>query len=182
MADPKMVELGLLPNNEAHKAHYYKYLLNGIMTQLVRVELGRDIEQAHMRNRQLISRWILSRAKSENVAELIQLDGKHFISVNDYSKLRELFGELLCEVQRIKSTGDYLAAKELVENYGVKVDANLHSEVLQRYKQLDFTPYKGFVNPTYSPVFDESGEIVDVLIDYDMDYVQQHLSYGSRMD
>ena len=147
MADAKITELGLLPNEEAYKAAYYKYIMNGLMTQLVRIELGKDVTEAHMRNRQLIAKWAYEQGKADKVIEIAERDGKHYIVVNDYAKLRELFGKLLAEVQRIKSEGDYAAGKALVENYGVKVDPTLHKEILERYTKLNLAPYKGFVNP-----------------------------------
>lgn len=178
LADPKLIELGLLDNPEAYKAEYYKYILNGYMTQLVRIEPGKDVEEAHMRNRKLIAEWCYEHGKAENVIELIKIDGKTFIKINDYKRLRELFGELLCEIQRIKSTGDYDACSKLVETYAVKVDPELHKEVLERYAHLNIAPYRGFVNPVYSLVKDEKGNIVDVKIDYSEDYTSQMLRYS----
>ncbi|MDE6359497.1 MAG: dipeptidyl peptidase 3, partial [Duncaniella sp.] len=155
LADPKLLELGLLDNPEAYKAEYYKYLLNGLMTQLVRIEPGKDVEEAHMRNRQLISKWVLEKGAPDNVVELVKRDGKTFVKINDYEKLRALFAQLLGEIQRIKSEGDYAAGAALVENYAVKVDPELHKEVLDRYSHLDIAPYRGFVNPVYTPVKDK---------------------------
>ena len=152
--------------------------MNGAMTQLTRVQLGKDIEQAHMRNRAIISNWVIR--NGEGVVELKQKDGKTYLVVNDYEKLRDLFGKLLSEVQRIKSEGDYEAGKKLVETYGVKVDQNLHKEVLSRYEALNLAPYKGFVNPVYKPVTDADGNIIDVTISYDENYVQQHLRYSKE--
>ena len=175
LADPKLLELGLLDNADAYKAEYYKYILNGLMTQLMRIEYGKNIEEAHMRNRQLIAAWAFEHGKADNVIEMVKKDGKTFIKINDYAKLRNLFGELLCEIQRIKSEGDYAAGKKLVEEYAVKVDPALHKEVLDRYATLDIAPYKGFVNPVYSLVTDESGKVTDVKIDYTEGYVDQML-------
>ena len=178
LADPKLVELGLLDNPEAYKAEYYKYILNGLMTQLMRIEPGKDIEEAHMRNRQLIAKWAYEHGQNDNVIELVKNEGKTYIKINDYDKLRDLFGQLLSEVQRIKSEGDYEAGRTLVENYAVKVDPALHNEVLERYAKLNIAPYKGFVNPIYTPVFGADGEIVDVTVDYTEDYITQMLRYS----
>ncbi len=178
LADPKLLELGLLDNPEAYKAEYYKYILNGMMTQLMRIEPGKDVEEAHMRNRKLISEWAYEHGRSENVIEMVTIEGKTFIKINDYERLRELFGELLGEIQRIKSEGDYEAGRDLVEKYAVKVDSKLHNEVLERYSHLNIAPYKGFVNPVYTPVFDAEGNISDVKIDYSEDYVSQMLRYS----
>lgn len=178
IADSKLVELGLTPNDEAYKAEYYTYLMNGLMTQLVRIEPGNTIEEAHMRNRQLIARWIYEKGKADKVVELQQKDGKTFVVVNDYPKVRQLIGELLAEVQRIKSTGDLKAAQELVEAYAVKVDPVLHQEILARYKKLNLSPYKGFVNPVYEPVLDKNGNIIDVKVSYTEGYAEQMLRYS----
>ena len=178
LADPKLVELGLLDNADAYKAEYYKYMLNGMMTQLMRIEPGKDVEEAHMRNRKLIAEWAYENGKAENVVELINKDGKTFIKINDYDKLRELFGKLLSEIQRIKSEGDYEAGRNIVEKYAVKVDPKLHAEVLERYSHLDIAPYKGFVNPIYTPEFDADGKIIDVKISYNEDYIPQMLRYA----
>lgn len=178
LADPKLLELGLLDNPEAYKAEYYKYILNGMMTQLMRIEPGKDVEEAHMRNRKLISEWAYEHGRSENVIEMVTIEGKTYIKINDYERLRELFGELLEEIQRIKSEGDYEAGRDLVEKYAVKVDSKLHNEVLERYSRLNISPYKGFVNPVYTPIFDTEGNIADVMIDYSEDYVSQMLRYS----
>lgn len=178
LADPKLIELGLLDNPEAYKAEYYKYMLNGMMTQLMRIEPGKDVEEAHMRNRKLIAEWAYEHGKTDNVVALDTINGKTFIRINDYEKLRGLFGELLHEIQRIKSEGDYEAGRNLVEKYAVKVDPKLHAEVLERYSHLDIAPYKGFVNPIYTPVFDDNGEITDVTITYGEGYVDQMLRYS----
>lgn len=178
VADPKLVELGLTPNADAYKAEYYTYLMNGLMTQLVRIEPGNNVEEAHMRNRQLIARWVFEKGATDKVVELVKKDGKTYVVVNDYEKLRELFGELLSEIQRIKSTGDYQDAHDLVENYAVKVDPALHAEVLERYKKLNLAPYKGFVNPKYEAVVDAAGKITDVKVTYDEGYAEQMLRYS----
>ncbi len=178
LADPKLLEIGLLDNPEAYKAEYYKYILNGMMTQLMRIEPGKDVEEAHMRNRKIIAEWAYEHGKANNVIELIERDGKTFIRINDYEALRGLFGELLAEIQRIRSTGDYAAAAELVETYGVKVDPALHQQVLDRYAKLNIAPYKGFVNPVYKAVRDAEGNITDVTIDYTEEYPAQMLRYS----
>ena len=180
LSDPKMIELGLLPDNEAYKAEYYQYMMNGLLTQLTRIQPGKNIEEAHMRNRQLIANWVYQKGLPEKVVELKKRNGKTFVVVNNYEKLRSLFGMLLAEVQRVKSTGDYKAAKNLVENYGVKVDPVLHQEILERYKKLNLAPYKGFVNPVYTPVVDKKGKITDVKISYDEDFVEQNLRYSKN--
>ena len=178
IADPKMIELGLLPSPDAYKAQYYKYLSNGLMTQLVRIEPGRQIEQAHMRNRAMVSRLIYEKGQSENIVEMRKRDGKTFVVINDYEKLRDLFGQLLAEIQRIKSEGDYQAAKELVETYAIKVDPELHHEILKRYETLNIAPFRGFVNPRYSLVTDARGNIIDVTIDYTEGFAEQMLRYS----
>ena len=179
LADPKMQELGLVPDGESYKAEYYKYMMNGLMTQLVRIEQGKDVEEAHMRNRQLIAKWVYEQGKSENVVELKKRDGKTFVVVNDYVKLRTLFGSLLSEVQRIKSEGDFAAGRQLVEEYAVKVDPVLHAEVLERYSKLNLAPYKGFVNPVMKEVKNEKGEIIDIVLDYTEGYIEQMKRYSS---
>lgn len=178
VADPKLVELGLLPDTDAYKAQYYTYLMNGLMTQLVRIEPGKDIEEAHMRNRQLIARWVYEKGSAGKVVELVKKNGKTYVVINDYERLRGLFGELLAEIQRIKSTGDYDAARDLVETYAVKVDPALHAEVLERYKKLNLAPYKGFINPKYEAVTDAEGNITDVTVTYDEGYAEQMLRYS----
>ena len=178
LADAKMIELGLLDNPDAYKAEYYKYILNGLMTQLMRIEPGKNIEEAHMRNRQLIAAWAYEQGKENNVIEMVKRDGKTFIKINDYNALRNLFGALLAEIQRIKSEGDYAAGKALVEQYAVKVDPELHREVLDRYAHLDIAPYKGFVNPVYSLVKNADGQVVDVALDYTEGYIDQMLRYS----
>ena len=178
LADPKLLELGLLDNPEAYKAEYYKYILNGLMTQLMRIEPGKDVEEAHMRNRKLISEWVLEKGKPANVIELYQRGGKTYIRINDFEALRGLFGELLAEIQRIKSEGDYEAGRDLVETYAVKVDPKLHREILDRYATLSIAPYRGFVNPVYTPVYDGNGEITDVTVSYTEGYPEQMLRYS----
>lgn len=178
VADPKLIELGLLSSDEAYKAQYYTYLMNGLMTQLVRIQPGNTVEEAHMRNRQLIARWVFEKGAADKVVELVKKDGKTYVVVNDYEKVRQLFGELLAEIQRIKSTGDFAAARALVEDYAVKVDPVLHAEVLERYKKLNLAPYKGFVNPKYEAVTDANGTITDVKVSYDEGYAEQMLRYS----
>ena len=180
IADPKLVELGLVPDAEAYKAEYYKFVMNGLMSQLVRIELGKSVEEAHMRNRQLIAKWAFEQGKADNVIELKKKEGKTYVVVNDYAKLRELFGKLLAEVQRIKSEGDFAAGKQLVEDYAVKVDPELHAEVLKRYAALNLAPYKGFVNPVMKLVKNEKGEVTDVTLDYTEGYTQQMMRYGKE--
>lgn len=180
LGDPKLVELGLLPDADAYKAQYYQYLMNGYMTQLTRIQPGKNIEQAHMRNRQLIAAWVFDKGKAENVVELKVKDGKKYIVVNDYKKVRQLFGQLLAEIQRIKSTGDFASGRDLVEKYAVKVNPELHKEVLERYAKLKIAPYSGFVNPVYTLVTNKKGKVTDVNISYNEDYVQQHLRYSKE--
>lgn len=176
--DPRMVELGLVPDAEAYKAEYYAYMMNGLMTQLVRIEPGCNVEEAHMRNRQLIARWALEQGTEQKVVELVVRDGKTFVRINDYEQLRSLFGRLLAEVQRIKSEGDYEAARQLVETYAVRIDPALHAEVLERYRQLHLAPYKGFINPVYTPCYDAEGRWTDVKVDYTEGYAAQMLRYS----
>ena len=177
LADPKLIELGILDNPDAYKAEYYKYMLNGLMTQLNRIEPGKDIEEAHMRNRQLIAAWVLDHAgKGKNAAvQLVKRNGKTYVQINDYKKVRELFGQLLAEIQRIKSEGDYKAGNALIQKYAVKVDPKLHKEVLERFSKLDIPPYRGFVNPVYNVVYDDNGNITDVTLDYTEGYTDQML-------
>ncbi len=182
LADPKLVELGLTPNMDAHKASYYSYIQNGALTQLVRIKPGNTIEEAHMRNRALIAHWVLEQAKSQKTAkpcvELVKQKGKTFVRVNDYAEMRHLFGNLLAEIQRIKSEGDYEGARKLVETYGVQVDAKVHKEILERYARLKLSPYKGFINPVYQAVRDAQGNITDVTINYDEAFDAQNLRYS----
>ena len=180
VADPKLVELKLVPTADAYKAEYYTFLMNGLMTQLVRIEPGNNVEEAHMRNRQLIARWVFEKGAADKVVEMVKKDGKTYVVVNDYQKVRQLFGELLAEIQRIKSTGDFAAARALVENYAVKVDPTLHAEVLERYKKLNLAPYKGFVNPVYELVTDKDGTITDVTVSYNEGYAEQMLRYSNE--
>lgn len=178
MSDPKLVKLGIIPSADAFKAEYYRFMMNGLMTQLTRIEFGKTVEEAHMRNRQLIARWVYEKGKTDNVVEFKQRDGKTFVVINDYAKLRNLFGQLLAEIQRVKSEGDFNGAKNLVESYAVKVDQKLHTEVLGRYKALNLKPYKGFVNPVFEAVKDKDGKITDVKISYKEGYVEQMLRYS----
>ena len=178
LPDAKLVELGLTPDADAYKAEYYDFMMNGLMTQLVRIEPGNNIEEAHMRNRQLIAKWAFEKGAADKVVEMVKKDGKTYVKVNDYAKLRELFGQLLGEIQRIKSEGDFEAARQLVEAYAVKVDPELHKEILSRYEKLNLAPYKGFVNPVYTPEFDKDGNIIDVKISYTEGYAEQMLRYS----
>ena len=178
VANQKLVDLGLTPNLDAYKAQYYTYMMNGLMTQLVRIEPGKNIEEAHMRNRSFIAHWAFEHGQKDKVVELVKRDGKTYVQINDYEKLRDLFGELLAEVQRIKSEGDFEAARQLVENYGVKVDPVLHQEVLERYAKLNLAPYKGFLNPKYDTVKDADGNIIDVVVSYGETYPEQMLRYS----
>ncbi|WP_163217837.1 dipeptidyl-peptidase 3 family protein [Bacteroides sp. 224] len=180
MADPKLVELTLLPDAEAYKAEYCTYLMNGLMTQLVRIEPGNNIEESHMRNRQLIARWVYEKGKADNAVEMVRKDEKTYVVINDYEKVRTLIGQLLAEIQRIKSTGDFNAARELVEGYAVKVDPQLHKEVLSRYKKLNLSPYKGFVNPVYKASYDDEGNVIDVTVSYEEGYKEQMLRYSKE--
>lgn len=178
LADPKMQELGLVPDGEAFKAEYYKYMMNGLLTQLVRIEEGKDVEEAHMRNRQLIARWVFEQGATDKVVELKKREGKTFVVIHDYQQLRVLFGKLLAEVQRIKSEGDYEAGRSLVENYGVKIDPVLHHEIRERYVRLHLSAYKGFVNPVMREVKDNSGHVTDITLDYTEGYAEQMLRYS----
>ena len=178
LPDAKMRELGLTPHDDAYKAEYYSYMMNGLMTQLVRIELGNNVEEAHMRNRQLVAKWAFEKGAADKVTELVVKDGKTYVKVNDYEKLRELFGQLLNEIQRIKSEGDFEAARQMVETYAVKVDPELHKEVLARYEKLNLAPYKGFVNPVYTAETDAEGNITDVKISYEEGYAEQMLRYS----
>jgi dipeptidyl-peptidase-3 len=177
LPDKKMVELNLIPDSIAPHAEYIKYIRNGLLTQLTRIEPGKNIEEAHMRNRQMIAQWCYQKGLPEKVIEQIVKNNKTYIRINDFSKLRKLFGQLLTEVQRITSEGDYLAAQKLVETYGVKVDPVLHREILERYKKLDLAPYSGFINPVFHTV-EKDGKIVDVTIEYPSDFTSQMLKYS----
>ncbi len=178
LGDPKMVELGLVPDPEAYKSNYYTYIMNGLMTQLVRIKPGDNIEEAHMRNRSFVAHWVYEQGKADNVIELVKKEGKTYVKINDYEALRGLFGKLLAEVQRIKSEGDFKSARNLVETYGVKVDPELHKEVLERYAKLNISPYKGFINPVYTAIKDGKGNITDVKITYGESYEDQMLRYS----
>ena len=180
LPDEKMVELKLTPDGEAYKAAYYSYMMNGLMTQLVRIEPGCNVEEAHMRNRQLIARWALRHGEADGVVEMVKKGEKTFVRINDYAKLRNLFGQLLAEIQRIKSDGDFDAARALVEEYAVRVDPSLHAEVLERYSRLHLAPYKGFVNPVYTPVYDSNGHITNVTVAYTEGYTEQMLRYSKN--
>lgn len=175
LPDAKLLELGVLDNPDAYKAEYYKYLLNGLMTQLNRIEPGKDVEEAHMRNRQLIAKWVLEKGKKDKVMELVKKNGKTYVKINDYKKMRSLIGDLLAEIQRIKSEGDYEAGNALVQKYAVKIDPKLHKEVLERYAKLNIPPYRGFINPVYNLVKDDKGEVIDVTLDYTESYPEQML-------
>ncbi len=177
MADPKLVELGLLPDNEAYKSQYYTYMMNGMMTQLIRITSGNQIEEAHMRNRALIAHWC---AAQSNIVSLVMRNGKTYLQITDYAELRNLYARLLAEIQRIKSEGDFDAARELVERYAVKIDAKLHAEVLERYRSLNLAPYKGFINPQMLPVKDAQGNIIDIQLNYSESFAHQMLRYGSE--
>ena len=180
LADQKLIDLGILDNPDAYQAEYYKYIMNGMMTQLNRIELGNDVEEAHMRNRQLIARWAYEHGKKQakggkDVIALVKKGGKTYVKINDYAKLRELFGKLLSEIQRIKSEGDYKAGNDIVQKYAVKVDRKLHKEVIERFSKLNIPPYRGFINPVYTPVTDANGEITDIQISWPENYVEQML-------
>lgn len=180
IGDAKMMELGIVPNMEVMKASYNKTMFNGLIGQLTRIEYGKDIVQAHMRDRQLIAAWCYEKGKADNVVEIVKKDGKSYVVVNDYERLRGLFGELLKEIQRIKSEGDFEAGKNLIETYGVKVNRVIHKEVLERYAALDLAPYSGFINPVLVPVFDGQGEMTDVKIEYPENYTEQMLGYSEN--
>ena len=185
LADPKLQELGILENPDAYQAEYYKYMMNGLMTQLNRIELGKDVEEAHMRNRQLIAKWVLEKGKKKgkggkDVVELVKKNGKTYVRINDYKKMRELFGNLLAEIQRVKSEGDYKGGNDLVQNYAVKIDPKLHKEVLTRFSTLDIPPYRGFINPVYTPVTGADGEITDITISWPESYAEQMLRLSDQ--
>ncbi|NCC46512.1 MAG: hypothetical protein EOM16_05690 [Bacteroidia bacterium] len=179
MADPKLVDLGILPNSEAYKASYISYIRNGIFTQFVRIDLGKNVTQAHMQARKLISEWCYDNGRKDNVIEKKEKDGKTYFVINDYTKLRRLFGELLKELQRVKSQGDYNAGKDLIETYAVDIDQDLHKELKERYASLDLKPYGGFINPDIIPVT-ENGRITDYKVEYPSDFLQQMLDYGKK--
>jgi len=180
ISDPKMLELELIPSPDVAKTAYDSFILNGLMLQLRRIEPGKVIEQAHMRNRQMIASWAFEQGRADNVISKVTRDNKTYFEINDYDKLRVLFGQLLKEVQRIKSQGDYTAGRDLIENYGVQVDTAMHQEVLARAKPLGIPPYRGFINPKLVPILDEAGEIKDVLIEYPSDFIGQMLEYGNE--
>ena len=180
LADKKLIELGLLDNEDAYKAEYYKYMMNGLMTQLVRIQPGKDIEEAHMRNRQLVAKWVYEKGKGDNVVSFEKRNEKTYVVVNDYERLRSLFGTLLAEIQRIKSEGDFNAGKQIVEYYAVKVNQDLHKEILSRYARLNLAPYKGFVNPVMEEVLNEQGEVTDVRLNYTEGYAEQMLRYSKN--
>ena len=180
MMDPKMIEMGLMPSDEPAKALYDNYIRNGLITQIVRIKPGKDIEQAHMRCRSAIAHWVFEKGKAENVIETVKRDDKTYVRINDYMKLRTLFGEMLREVQRIKSEGDFEVGRSMIENYGVKIDQDLHKEILARYEKLNLAPYSGFVNPIMTAVTDAQGNITDVKIEYCSDYLGQMMEYGKK--
>ena len=180
IADDKLVELGLVPNKEAYKSQYYTYMQNGLLTQSVRISLGSDIEEAHMRNRALIANWALDLDKDNSVVSIVERDGKHYVEVKDYEALRNIFAQELHEIQRIKSEGDFDAAKSLVEKYGIKLNPDLHREVLDRYASLNIAPYKGFINPWMKPQYDADGNIKDIVLDYTETYSHQMLRYSGE--
>ena len=180
LADDKLVELGLTPDREAYKSQYYTYMQNGLLTQAVRIELGNDIEEAHMRNRALIANWALDMDVEQQIVALEMHGGKHYVSVKDYEGLRGIFARQLSEIQRVKSEGDFNAARALVEKYAVHIDSQLHREILERYEKLGIAPYKGFLNPWMKPEYDENGNIVDIKLDYTESYVHQMMRYSSE--
>jgi len=177
--DQKLVEIGVMPSLEVGKAEYESYLLNGLMLQLNRIDIGKSIEEAHMRNRQLISKWVMEKGAAEKVAEFIKRDGKTYIQINNYEKLRGLFGNLLKEIQRIKSQGDFKAGQALVENYGVKIDPAIHKEVKERFSKLNVAPYKGFIQPRLVAV-EKDGKITDVKVEYPTSFSEQMLEYAKK--
>ncbi|MEI7596428.1 MAG: dihydrofolate reductase [Bacteroidota bacterium] len=179
LMDNKMIDLGLIPSLDVAKAEYCAYLRNGLLTQLTRIELGKNIEQAHMRDRQLISKWVLEKGAKNKVVEIVEKNGKHYVVVNDYAALRVLFGQLLAEIQRITSEGDYDAAKAMVETYGVKVDPKIHKEIKERYAKLNLAPYGGFINPKYTLV-EKDGKVIDVTVEYPEDFVKQNMEYSEK--
>ena len=185
LADSKLVEMGLLPDAEAYKASYIQQMMNGLLTQMVRIKLGDQIEESHMRNRALIARWAFEHGKGKgkdgkDVIEMVDRQGKTYVVINDFEALRNLFGQLLAEIQRIKSTGDFMGARDLVETYGVKIDPALHKQVLERYTKLNIAPYKGFINPVYKAVTDSKGNITDVTISYTEGYAEQMMRYSKQ--
>jgi dipeptidyl-peptidase-3 len=177
--DKKLIDIGVMPSLEVGMAEYDNYILNGLIMQLTRIKLGDHLEEAHMRNRQLVASWAFEKGKKDNVIEMVKKDGKTYVKVNNYEKLRTIFGELLKEIQRIKSEGDYKSATALVEGYGVKVDKTLHQEILDRFEKLNVAPYKGFIQPKLVPVMD-GDKITDVKIEYPKDFSEQMLEYGKK--
>ncbi len=177
--DKKLVDIGVMPSLEVGKAEYDNYMMNGLMTQLVRIKQGDEIEEAHMRNRALVAYWALEKGAADKVVEFVKKDGKTYVQVNNYEKLRVLFGDLLREIQRIKSEGDYNAGRDLVENYGVKVNQELHKEVLARYAALNIKPYKGFIQPKLTPV-EKDGKIIDVKLEYPKSFYEQMMEFGKK--
>jgi dipeptidyl-peptidase-3 len=177
--DQKLIDIGVMPSLEVGKTEYDSYLMNGLMTQLTRLKQGAQVEEAHMRNRQMIARWVYEKGKKDNVVEFVKKDGKTYVRINDYNKLRDLFGQLLREIQRIKSEGDFNAGKNLIETYGVKVDQALHKEILERYKKLNVKPYKGFIQPRLVPVMD-GDKITDVKIEYPTSFFEQMMEYAKK--
>ena len=180
IADEKLVELGLTPNQEAYKSQYYTYMQNGLLTQCVRIKLGEDIEEDHMRNRALIANWAVALDANHEVVDIVEHGNKHFIAIKDYAKLREIFAFQLKEIQRIKSEGDFEQARWLVEQYAIHIDKALHQEMLERYQRLNISPYKGFINPWMKPVYGETGQVVDITIDYTESYTHQMMRYSSE--
>lgn len=180
IADPKLIEIGIVESEETAKAEFDSYIRNGLLTQLTRIELGKNLEESHMRNRQLIAKWVLEKGKKDNVIEYLHRKGKIYVRINDYTELRTLFGKLLKEIQRIKSEGDFFAAKEIVETYGVKIDKEIHSQILERFRKLNIAPYSGFVNPEFSPIVDAYGNIVDIDVLEPNSYTEQMLHYSSK--
>jgi dipeptidyl-peptidase-3 len=177
IADKKLVELGLTPDDDAYQSQYYTYIMNGLLTQLIRIQPGNQIEEAHMRNRALIAHWCY---ENGDTISLVKKDGKTFVRIRDYRELRQLFATLLAEIQRIKSEGDYEAARQLVERYAVNIDPVIHQEILERYQRLNLAPYKGFINPKLIPVRDASGNITDIKVDYTEGYAEQMLRYSTE--
>ena len=177
--DQKLVDIGVMPSIEVGKAEYDSYIMNGLMTQLTRIKLGDDIEEAHMRNRQLNAKWVYEMGKKDSVITFVKRDGKTFVQINDYDKLRKLFGDLLREIQRVKSEGDFKAGQALVENYGVKVDRELHKEILDRYNKLGLKPYRGFIQPKLVAIKDGE-KITDVKVEYPTSFFEQMMEYGKN--
>lgn len=180
IADKKLLELGLLDNKDAYKAHYYSYLMNGLLTQQVRIKPDKKIEEAHMQNRALIAWWAMDLGKEEEVIEFISKNSKTYIRINNYTTLRSIFAKQLAEIQRIKSEGDFNAARTLVEKYAINLNKKQHEEVLKRYEQLNIAPYKGFINPVLRPILNENNNVVDIIADYSETYSEQMLRYSKE--